>query len=220
MYNHTEQRWLESTYSAVGVGKVLFSRNVKPGIFGLSIAPKEIFLTYSTHFVFSTIRLVLGNMVAFDMCGKSPITEEWLYGITWKHVHFNIFVLFIADTTSILKLVFPTVYCFCLDGYFCGCVVAIIVTVVVVVVLFIYLFIYIFIYFAFFVCLFIYYFSATSTVVLIFVAVVVIATVAFVVGVILAFRVCLVIVVANLMPLFSSLVLLFVPYWTVNSVDK
>ena len=82
MYNHTEQRWLESTYSAVGVGKVLFSRNVKPGMFGLSIAPKEIFLTYSTHFVFSTIRLVLGNMVAFDMCGKSPITEEWLYGIT------------------------------------------------------------------------------------------------------------------------------------------
>ena len=136
-------------------------------------------------------------------------------------MHFNIFVLFIADTTSVLKLVFPTVYCFCLDGYFGGCVVAIIVTVVVVaVVLFIYLFIYIFIYFAFFVCLFIYYFSATSTVVLIFVAVVVIATDAFVVGVILAFRVCLVIVVANLMLMFSILVLLFVPYFTVNSVDK
>ena len=136
-------------------------------------------------------------------------------------MHFNIFVLFIADTTSILKLVFPTVYCFCLDGYFGGCVVAIIVTVVVVaVVLFIYLFIYIFIYFAFFVCLFIYYFSATSTVGLIFVAVVVIATDAFVVGVILAFRVYLVIVVANLMLMFSILVLLFVPYFTVNSVDK
>ena len=46
-------------------------------------------------------------------------------------MYFNIFVLFIVDTTSILKLVFPTVYCFCLDGYFGGCVVAIIVTVVI-----------------------------------------------------------------------------------------
>ena len=52
-----------------------------------------------------------------------------------ENVYFNIFVLFLADTTSILKLVFPTVYYFCLDGYFGGCAIAIIVTVV-----FIYLF--------------------------------------------------------------------------------
>ena len=54
----------------------MFSRNVKPGMFGLGIAPKEIFLAYSTQFVFSTIRLVPGNvvMVAIDMCGKSHIT--------------------------------------------------------------------------------------------------------------------------------------------------
>ena len=63
-------------------------------------------------------------------------------------------------------------------------------------------------------------FSADSTVILIFVTVVVIATVAFVVGVIVAFCVCWVIVVANLMLMFSILVLLFVPYFTVNTVDK
>ena len=126
-------------------------------------------------------------------------------------MHFNIFVLFIVDTTSILTLVFPTIYYFCLDGYIGGCVVAIIVTVVVV---FIYLF-YLFI--LFFVYLFI--FSAASTVILIFVVVVVIATAAFVVGVIVAFCACWVIVVANLM-LFPMLVLLFVPYFTVNSVGK
>ena len=79
-------------------------------MFGLGIAPKEIFLAYSTQFVFSTIRLVPGNvvMVAIDMCGKSPITREWIYWITWKHVYFNIFVVFIVHTTSILKLVFHT----------------------------------------------------------------------------------------------------------------
>ena len=51
---------------------------------GIGIAPKEIFFAYSTQFVFSTIRLAPGNvvMVAIDMCGKSPITGEWIYGIT------------------------------------------------------------------------------------------------------------------------------------------
>ena len=129
-----------------------------------------------------------------------------------ENVYFNIFILFIVGTTSILKLVFPTVYYFRLDGYFGGCVVAIIVAVV-----FIYLFCFLFF------CLFIYLFiifSAASTVILIFDVVVVIATVAFVVGVIVAFCVCWVIIVANLMLMFSILVLLFVPYFTVNSVDK
>ena len=60
----------------------MFSRNVKPEMFGLGIAMKETSLTYSTQFVF-LIRLVLGNviMVAIDMCGKSTITGEWIYGI-------------------------------------------------------------------------------------------------------------------------------------------
>ena len=121
-------------------------------MFGLRIARKEIFLAYSIQFVFSTIRVVPGNvvMVAFDMCGKSRITGEWICGITWKHAYFNIFVLFIVGTTSILKLMCPTVYCFYLDGYFGGCVAVIIVTAVVVfnylfICLFIYLFIYLFI---------------------------------------------------------------------------
>ena len=68
----------------------------------------------------------------------------WIYGTAWKHVYFNIFLLFIVDTISILKLVFLTVYCFCLDDYFGGCVVAIIVTVVDV-----FVFICLFIYFGF-----------------------------------------------------------------------
>ena len=114
-----------------------------------------------------------------------------------KTCYFNIFVLFIVDTTSFLKLVFPTVYCFCLDGYFSGCVVAIIATVVVVVVaiyLFIYLFILFFRCFFLFIYLFII-FSASSTGILIFVVDVIIATVAFVVEVTVAFCACLVIVV-------------------------
>ena len=84
MYNCTEYWWLESTYSAVREEKVLFSRNVKPGMLGLGIAPKEILLAYSTQFVFSTIRLVPGSMimVAIDMCGKSPFKGNWIYGIT------------------------------------------------------------------------------------------------------------------------------------------
>ena len=108
---------------------------------------------------------------------------------------FNIFVLFIVDTTSILKLVFPTGYCFCLDGYFGGCAVAIIVTVVAVV--FINLCVYLF--FCFCIYLFIV-FSAASTVILIFV---VTSTVAFVLGVIVAFCVYLVTVVRNLMLVFN-----------------
>ena len=62
----------------------MFSRNVNPRMFGLGIALKEIFVAYSTQFVFLTIRLVPENvvMVAIDMCGRSPITGEWIYRIT------------------------------------------------------------------------------------------------------------------------------------------
>ena len=51
---------------------------------GKSCLAEMLNLAYSTQFVFLTIRLVPGNvvMVAIDMCGKSPITGEWIYGIT------------------------------------------------------------------------------------------------------------------------------------------
>ena len=65
----------------------------------------------------------------------------WIYGITWKNVYFNISVLLIVDTTTILKLVFPTAYCFCLESQLSGCVVAIIIVVfavVIVIVIFIF----------------------------------------------------------------------------------
>ena len=48
------------------------------------MVPKEGLPAYSTQFTFLIIRLVPGNlvMVAIDMCGKSPITREWIDGIT------------------------------------------------------------------------------------------------------------------------------------------
>ena len=166
MYNRTEKRWLESTYSTVGEEKVLFSRNVEPGVFGLSMALKENFLVYWTQFVFLTW-LVPGNMitVTIDMCGKNPITGEWIYGITWKHVYFNISVLFIVDTGSILKLVFPITYCVCLDSQLSGCVVVIMVVVIA-------------------------FFSVIVTVIPIFVIMVIITTVTFVMYVIFYCKYC------------------------------
>ena len=129
-------------------------------MFRLGVAPKETFLAYTTHFVFLTIRLVPGNvvMVAINMCGKSLTTEEWIYGISWKHVYLNISFLFTVDTTFILKLVFLLLFVSVLmQGHLGGCVVAIIVNVVVVVYLFIYLdflSIYLFIYLFIFFCRF------------------------------------------------------------------
>ena len=68
----------------LGGQKVLCSRNIKPGMFGLGIATKEVFLGYSTQFVFLTIRLAPGSvvMIAIDMHRKSPTMGEWIYGIT------------------------------------------------------------------------------------------------------------------------------------------
>ena len=62
----------------------MLSTIAEPGMFGLSMVPKKVFLAYSTKFIFLIIRLITGNvvMVAIDMCGKSPITGEWIYGIT------------------------------------------------------------------------------------------------------------------------------------------
>ena len=78
MYNRTAWRWFESAYSAVGEGKVLFSRIAKPGMFGLGMTLKKNFFTYSIQFIFMIIRVVLGNvvMVAIGMCGKGPIPGE------------------------------------------------------------------------------------------------------------------------------------------------
>ena len=106
MYNCTEKRWLESTCSAVREGKVLFSRNAKPGMFGLGIASKEIFLACSTQFVFLIIKLVPANVVVvtIDMCGKSSITEEWIYGITWKQCVFWYFRSFYCRCYFYFKL--------------------------------------------------------------------------------------------------------------------
>ena len=61
----------------------MFSTIAKSRMFGLGMVPKESFLAYSTQFMFLIIRLVPGNVVtvAIDMCGKNPITGEWIYGI-------------------------------------------------------------------------------------------------------------------------------------------
>ena len=83
MYNCTEERWLETTYSTLGEGKALFSRNVKLGMFGLEMEPKENFVAYSTQIVFLIIRLLLRNvlMVAINTCGKNTIMGELIYEI-------------------------------------------------------------------------------------------------------------------------------------------
>ena len=206
---------LESTYSAVGKGKVLFSRNDKPGMFGLGIAVKEISLAYSTQSVFD--RTFYPTLICAE---KAPSR-----GCRYMELHENMCILmfslcffsvvFIVDSTSILKSVCTTGYCFCLDGDFGGCVVAIIFAVVVVsffcfVLVFCFLFIY------FFICLFFCCFDQYSY---------------------LCCRcchhcrcfccwchhcifLCVVIVVVKIMFLFSIVVLLCLPYFTVHTVDK
>ena len=175
-------------------------------MFGLGIASKEIFLAYSTQFVFSVIRLVRGNvvMVVIDMCGKSPITGEWIYGITWKHVYFNIFVAFIVHTTSYYLHT--------------GCIVATIVTAVVVVAFLDLFFIYIFpsLFFLFFIYLFIYLFIYFFPLRLLFLFLLLLLSSLLLFLMLVSF----VFVVANLMLMFSIFVLLFVLYFIVNSVDK
>ena len=85
MYNCSGESWLESTYLAVGEGKVLLCTITKPWIFVLGIASKENFVAYSVQFTILIIRLVPGNvsMVAIGICRKSPITGEWTYGFMW-----------------------------------------------------------------------------------------------------------------------------------------
>ena len=126
-------------------------------MFELGIVAKEIFLSYSTQFVFSTIRLVPRNvvMVVIDVCGKASITGEWIYGITWKYVYFNIFVLFVLDTTtSILKLMFPTIV-FPTISVLMVILVAVLLPLLLLLLLLLFLFIYLFIFFYSFIYLFI-----------------------------------------------------------------
>ena len=126
-------------------------------------------------------------MVAINMCRKSPITGEWIYGITRKHVYFNISVFFIVDTSSTLKFAAVVV------------------------------FIYLFIYLVF--CLFIFLFFRFDRYSYLCCRCCH-RYCCFVVGIIVAFCMCVVIVVANLMLMFSILVLLCVPYFTANSVNN
>ena len=85
-------------------------------------------------------------MVAIDMCEKAPSRGSGYMELS-QHVYFNISVLFIVDTTSILKSLLPAAYYFCLDDYLGDCIVAITVTAVVV-------FIFLFFYFVFSFCFF------------------------------------------------------------------
>ena len=72
-------------------------------------------------FYIHTLRFSPGNLVIVvsDMCVSSHIMREWINGITWKHVYCNISVFFIADTAVILKLMFRTGYCS--FGHLGGC---------------------------------------------------------------------------------------------------
>ena len=135
---------------------------------------------------------------------------EWISGTTWKHVYFNISVLFIVNTTFILKLVFPTSYCFCLDDRLGGYVVATIVPVFIVAFtyLFIYL-VYLFIYLLYFLPLRPLFLSLLSLLSSLLLLLLLVLSLPFV-------CVCVVIVIAKLMLMFSILVLLCVPYFALN----
>ena len=82
-----------------GRGRSLFSTIAKHRMFGLGMVPKEGFLAYSIQSIYLIKRFVPAVMVANDMCGKSPITGEWIYGITWKDVlafMFFVYYLFVC----------------------------------------------------------------------------------------------------------------------------
>ena len=87
----------------------MFSTNAKPGMFGLDIALKENFLTYSTEFVLLIIRLVPGNvvMVAINMCGKIPMTvelrETMYYLLCFSFIY--LLILFTFIITFIISII-------------------------------------------------------------------------------------------------------------------
>ena len=89
-------------------------------MFGLDMVSKENFLAYSTQFIFLVMRLVPGNvvMVAIDMCRKSPITGEWIYGITWKHVSAFMFFVYYLFVCLIIFLRFYICNVWFINGIF------------------------------------------------------------------------------------------------------
>ena len=78
----------------------MFSRNAKPGMFGLGKAPKENFLAYSSQFIFLIIRFVSGNvvMVAIDLGGKSPIIGECIMELNESMCY--LFVFYVSFVCS------------------------------------------------------------------------------------------------------------------------
>ena len=53
-------------------------------------------------------------MVAIDMCGKGPITGEWIYEIAWKHVLPFMFFLFSYLFAWLFNNIFTFLYLQCL----------------------------------------------------------------------------------------------------------
>ena len=76
---------------------ILFRRNVKSGMFGLAVVPKENFFAYSTQFVFLILRSVSEN--SSPLICKESRQVEVDFRIKLNHAYFNIPTNFIADTT-------------------------------------------------------------------------------------------------------------------------
>ena len=68
MYNRTEKRWLESTYSAIMKGKVLFSKNVKSGMF------------VARHAIKGELSLLFNPICLFD---NKTCTKKRGHGRNW-----------------------------------------------------------------------------------------------------------------------------------------
>ena len=86
----------------LSVLQVLFSTIAKPGMFGLGMAPKEGFLAYSGLFnLFDNKNCTWKRRgdgctdMCTDMCQKSPITREWIYGISENFYAFMFFVYYL-----------------------------------------------------------------------------------------------------------------------------
>ena len=102
----------------------MFSKIAKPGMFGLGMVPKKNFLAYAIQFIFLIIRHAPGNVVmaAINICGKSSITGDEVYGIRWKYVLAFIFLVFFCLFLNILfvRLIFNNIFTFlCLQRLIC-----------------------------------------------------------------------------------------------------
>ena len=88
MYKRTLYRWLESTFSVVAERKVMLNTNVRPKMFGLDMAQKEI-LSHLFNPVNLTIKACNWKMVIVvtDMCGKSLLQGSKSMGLC-ENTHF------------------------------------------------------------------------------------------------------------------------------------